>query len=190
MRPGQETLDAAEAHIRYEQRASNARPAPGDHVDGLSTARPDVAQATHPTDAGLNVSMNDRPAVTRTIWAEMHVESFIAPTFIAEFVFRSPQVVDGTQKEVADFLVLRGEQALLVSQKCQEDPTSRAGEKLQRWARKRAEGAVAQLKGALRRVGDGREIWCEHPRRGRVPFPNGLPPITHAIATVEIGRAS
>lgn len=30
------------------------------------------------------------------------------------------------------------------------------------------------------------EIWCEHPRRGRVTFPEGLPTITHAIATIEV----
>jgi hypothetical protein len=50
---------------------------------------------------------------------------------------------------------------------------------------KRAEEAVAQLKGALKRVGVPNEIWCEHPRRGRVSFPDGLPHIDHAVATVE-----
>ncbi len=69
-------------------------------------------------------------SLSRTIWAEQHVESFISPSFVAEFVFRSPQVIDGTQKEVADFLIHRADEALLVSQKCQDDPTSRTGEKL------------------------------------------------------------
>jgi hypothetical protein len=122
---------------------------------------------------------------SRTRWAETHVENLIAPAFVAEFVFRSLQVLDFTQREVADFLVLRGNQAILVSQKCQDDPTSRMGEKLRRWTQKRTEEAVAQLKGALRRVGLPNQIWCDHRRRGRVLFPDGLPPITHAIATVE-----
>ena len=29
-------------------------------------------------------------------------------------------------------------------------------------------------------------MWCDHPRRGRVRFPEGLPPITQAIATLEV----
>lgn len=126
------------------------------------------------------------PNPSRTTWAEAHVERFIAPAFVAEFVFRNLQVLDVTQKEVADFLIHRGEQAVLVSQKCQDDPRIRADEKLQRWARKRAEHALSQIKGALRRVGDSNEIWCDHPRRGRVVFPTGLPHITHAIVTVEV----
>jgi hypothetical protein len=125
--------------------------------------------------------------LSRTLWAEQRVESFIAPAFVAEFVFRSPQVVDGClQREVADLLIVRAEQALLVSQKCQDDPTGRARAKLERWARKNAGAAVAQLKGALRRVGDSQEVWCDHRRRGRVSFPSGVPSIDHAIATVEV----
>lgn len=123
--------------------------------------------------------------LSRTLWAELHVESFIAPAFVAEFVFRSPQVNDPSQKEVVDLLIHRGEQGILVSQKCQDDPTTRSGEKLERWARKKADDAASQLHGALRRVGVPNEIWCDHRRRGRVSFPNGLPNINHAIAAVE-----
>lgn len=123
--------------------------------------------------------------LSRTLWAELHVEGFVAPAFVAEFVFRSPQVIDVTQKEVADLLINRSEQAILVSQKCQDDPTSRSGEKLERWVRKKAEEAASQLKGALKRVGVQNEIWCDHRRRGRVSFLNGLPKIDHGIATVE-----
>jgi hypothetical protein len=115
------------------------------------------------------------------------VEGFIAPAFISEFVFRSPQVLDrGREREVADLLITRGDQALLISQKCQEEPNTRTPEKTTVWARKQAAAATSQLKGALRRVGREGEIWCNHPRRGRVPFPAGLPPITHAIATIEV----
>ena len=125
--------------------------------------------------------------LSRTRWAEFHVESFVSPAFVSEFVFRSPQVFDGKlQREVADLLITRGEHALLVSQKCQEDPAAREPDKIAGWAQKQAAGAVAQLKGALRRVGDSNEIWCDHPRRGRASFPNGLPPISYAVATVEV----
>lgn len=126
-------------------------------------------------------------ALSRTRWAELHVEGFIAPAFISEFVFRSPKILDrGREREVADLLITRGDQALLISQKCQEKPDTRTPEKAKAWAQKQAVGAASQLGGALRRVGLEGEIWCDHPRRGRVPFPKGLPRITHAIAAIEV----
>ncbi|MGB8266354.1 MAG: hypothetical protein WCE44_08545 [Candidatus Velthaea sp.] len=133
----------------------------------------------------------DGKLLSRTQWAELHVESVVAPAFIAEFVFRSPQIIDrGCAHEVADLLITRADQALLISQKCQEDPGARDADKTQAWARKQAVKAAAQLKGALRRVGIADEIWCQHPRRGRVAFPKGLPPITHALAIVEVFERS
>jgi hypothetical protein len=42
---------------------------------------------------------------------------------------------------------------------------------------KSAKKGINQLLGALRP--SAKAIWCEHPRRGRVEFPAGLPPITH-----------
>ena len=125
--------------------------------------------------------------LSRSRWAELHVENVVAPAFVAEFVFRSPQIIDrGRVREVADLLITRADQALLISQKCQEDPSARSSDKAKAWARKQAVSAAAQLKGALRRVGAVDEIWCDHPRRGRVAFANGLPPITHALAIVEV----
>ena len=41
----------------------------------------------------------------RGIWAERYVEEFLSLPFVSEFVFRSLQTQDGTQKEVADFLI-------------------------------------------------------------------------------------
>jgi hypothetical protein len=131
--------------------------------------------------------MSRQPAsLQRTEWAERHVEDFLALPLVREFVFRSPQSLDKViQKEVVDFLVAHGNTAILVSQKCQEDPSSRIGARAASWARKAAKGAASQLCGALRRA-DGQPIWCEHSRRGRVEFPNGLPKIDHAIALVEM----
>jgi hypothetical protein len=65
----------------------------------------------------------------RTDWAERHVEEFLSLPLISEFVFRSPQTLDGTQKEVADLLVAHDGVGLLISQKCQEQPMSRDHDK-------------------------------------------------------------
>ncbi len=125
----------------------------------------------------------DKPK-TRTQWAERHVEDFLALPLVREFVLRSPQTIDHTQREVADHLILQSGAGILISQKCQEDPTSRDETKTELWARKNAKNAVRQLCGALR--AGPRLIWCDHPRRGRVEFPAGLPPITHGIVLVEV----
>lgn len=121
----------------------------------------------------------------RTEWAERHVEEFLSLPLISEFVFRSPQTVDGTQREVADLLVAHGDIGILVSQKCQEDPSSRDAAKTESWARKEAKRAVSQLRGALR-TASGKVIWCDHPRRGRVEFPDGLLKIDHGVVLIEV----
>jgi len=78
--------------------------------------------------------------VRRTEWAERHVEEFLSLPFIMEFVFRSPQTLDGTQREVGDFLIAHGNFGILISQKCQEDPSSRDSRKKNRgFVRKRKE---------------------------------------------------
>jgi hypothetical protein len=122
---------------------------------------------------------------SRTLWAERKVEEFLSLPLVSEFVFRSPQSVDGSQREVADFLVTCDAPGILISQKCQEDPTSRASEKLESWAYKRARKGVSQLTGALR-TGTARPAWCLHPRRGRVDFPSGLPPVAHGLVLIEV----
>ena len=66
---------------------------------------------------------------SRTQWAEKQAEEVLAAPFISEFVFRSPQMLDGTQKEVADLLIVHTDKGLLVSQKAQEDPLSRDQQK-------------------------------------------------------------
>ncbi len=127
------------------------------------------------------------PPVQRTDWAEREVEEFLSLPFVSEFVFRSPQHIDSIQSEheVVDFLILHRGIGILISQKCQDDPTRRTIEKTEAWARKKAKEAVGQLRGALR-TGTGRPIWCDHPRRGRVDFPEGLPTIRHSVVLVEV----
>ena len=117
-----------------------------------------------------------------TLWAERQVEEFLSLPLVSEFVFRSPQTVDGSQREVADFLVTCDAPGILISQKCQEDPTVRTARKLQAWACKRAKKAASQLIGALR-TGASRPMWCEHRRRGRVDSYTGLPAVAHTASS-------
>jgi hypothetical protein len=123
---------------------------------------------------------------SRGQWAERQAEELLSLPFISEFVLRSPQMIDGTQKEVADFLILYKGNGLLVSQKAQEDPLSRDERKNELWVLKAAKNGLSQLLGALRP--STKAIWCEHPRRGRVDYPAGLPQIAHGIVTVETFR--
>jgi hypothetical protein len=123
---------------------------------------------------------------SRSRWTEKEAEALLSVPLIAEFVLRSPQMLDGTQKEVADLLILYKHSGLLVSQKAQEDPLSRDERKNELWVLRAAKNGVSQLIGALRP--SAKAIWCEHPRRGRIDFPTGLPPIAHGIVTVETFR--
>ena len=113
------------------------------------------------------------------------MEEFLSLPFIKEFVYRSPQAIDKNQREVADFLILQTDAGILISQKCQDNPTRRTAEKTDAWTQKKAKKAVSELCGALR-TGSGRPTWCDHPRRGRVDFPEGLPTIRHGLVLVEV----
>ena len=146
-----------------------------------------IEGVAHPTRGRLGKG-RWKMAVTqsRTQWAEKQTEEFLAGPFISEFVFRSPQMLDGTQKEVADFLIIHKGNGLVVSQKAQDDPLSRDEHKNGLWVLKAAKKGLGQLLGALRP--STKAIWCEHPRRGRVEFSAGLPQITHGIVTVETFR--
>jgi hypothetical protein len=122
----------------------------------------------------------------RGVWAEHYVRDFLSLPFVSEFVFHSVQkALGGMQKEVVDFLVAYPGNAALISQKSQEDPTARTSEKAASWSAKEAKRAVSQLCGAMR-TAYGKPIWCEHLRRGRVDFPDGLPDINHGIVLVEV----
>lgn len=123
---------------------------------------------------------------SRTQWAERQAEELLSVPFISEFVFRSPQMIDASQKEVADLLILHKGNGLLISQKAQEDPERRSDGKNELWVLKAARKGANQLFGAMRPA--SKAIWCDHPRRGRVDFPEGLPPITHGLVTVETLR--
>jgi hypothetical protein len=125
----------------------------------------------------------------RTEWAERHVEEFLSIPFISEFVFRNIRTIDGkTPHQAGDFLILHKDIGILIEQKCQEDPSLRGATKTNLWARKSAKAGWFQLRRALTRPKD-RSVWCDHPRRGRVEFSNGLPPIHYGLVIVEVFQA-
>ena len=96
---------------------------------------------------------------------EEQAEQLLAIPFIPEFVFRSPQNLSGprgTQREVADHLILHRAKGLLVSQKTKENPESRDERRNGFWVLNNAKGAVAQLIGALR--SPETPFWCDQCR--------------------------
>jgi len=122
----------------------------------------------------------------RTEWAERHVEEFLSLPFFSEFVFRDVQTIERRkQEQVADFLIFHRRTGILIEQKCQEDPTMRTSQKVDLWARKKAKEGWSQVRRAFTRRKDF-PVWCNHRRRGRVEFRDGLPPIQHGIVTVEV----
>ncbi len=123
----------------------------------------------------------------RSEWVEQFAAEFTSIPFIREFVFANPQFLKGgLQKEVCDLLaVLRGV-GIIGQIKAQEEPGTRADEKLERWVAKRGRDAASQLSGALRTMKDN-VVWVQHPRRGRVDFPAGSTHVAHAIAIIEVG---
>ena len=124
----------------------------------------------------------------RTKWVERYAAEFAGVPFVREFVFPNPQHLrKGIQKEVCDLLVSMGDRAVIVQLKAQEDPAAREPAKLPPWIVKKAEEAADQLSGSLRTL-NSMDVWCIHPRRGRVEFKSGqLQPI-HGIALVECGQ--
>jgi hypothetical protein len=120
---------------------------------------------------------------TRTLWAERQVEEVLSLPLISEFVFRSPKHNDPTEKEVIDHLIVHKGDGILISQKAQEDPTSRSVEKNELWVLKNIQDALKPIRGSIKHPAD-RPKWCDHPRRGRVEF-STLPRIIHGVALVE-----
>jgi hypothetical protein len=127
--------------------------------------------------------MMSNPTENRGDWAEEFVRDFLSLPLISEFVFRSIQTNEVTQKEVVDFLVHYPGVGILISQKAQHDPFARDPARNSSWVIKKAKDAASQLRGALREP--KRPMWCQHPRRGRIELPDGLPPISHGLVLIE-----
>lgn len=121
----------------------------------------------------------------RTQWAEEFIEQFAAPPLVREWVFRGPCRTDrGLEKEVCDLIISLRNDALLIQMKCQENPDRFTDAKRMNWVLKQTEGALSQIKGAIRSL-KVVEIWCNHPRRGRVSFNPGELRPAQAIVLVE-----
>lgn len=119
----------------------------------------------------------------RTDWAEIFVEHFTQAPLTAECVFRSPKYLPA-DKELCDHILLLRKDGILVSLKCQEDPTGRTGDRLNRWAAKAARNGFRQAKVAIQRL-EKTAIYCDHPRRGRVDFEANTITITNVMVVVE-----
>ena len=122
--------------------------------------------------------------MTRTEWAEQVAADLASKPLLQEFVFKNPKYQDATEKEVCDLLLTLRNDAIPVQMKCQEDPNSRAGKRLERWIVKRAPEALGQLLGTIRSIRE-RNFWCEHPRRRRVEFAKGQLSVIHGVVLVE-----
>ena len=96
---------------------------------------------------------------------------------------RSPRLTSNN-KEVCDHLFLLRGQGIIGSLKSQEDPSGRTKEKLKRWAVKAAKRALAQGKGAIRTFAE-QEVYCDHPRRGRIVFSADEIDLVHLVVIVE-----
>jgi hypothetical protein len=140
------------------------------------------------TDAVISVASVPPPSAPaqRGEWAERETEELLSEPFVREFVFRGLRTVDGTTPhETGDFLIIHRGAGILVEQKCQGDPAARTTVKAELWARKKAKEGWKQMRRALTRP-KGRPVWCDHQRRGRVEFPEGLPIIRYGIVAVEV----
>jgi len=124
------------------------------------------------------------PKESRTDWAERELEELMSLPFIAESVFRSPKKLDPTEKEVCDHLLFHKGEGVAISQKMQKDPLSRTELRNEQWVKSRAVDPAEQLLGAIR-TAKQKPIWCDHPRRGRVDFPDGLPPLRQGLVLIE-----
>lgn len=120
----------------------------------------------------------------RTTWAEEQAEKLCSFPLTAETVFLRVKYHKGGEKEVCDLLLALQGACVVLSLKHQEDPRHRKGKALTEWCVKAAIGAVRQLDGAVKTIGN-RPFWCEHARRGRVEFAPGDLSVRHAIVCVE-----
>lgn len=120
----------------------------------------------------------------RTDWAEVYLEKFSSIPLTWENVFRSTEYFNKTVKEVIDLLLVLRNEGIFISMKCQQNPQKRRGNKLISWVNKSAQGALRQVKGGIK-TSQTRDYWCEHPRRGKVPFKPKEIQITHTVIIVE-----
>ena len=120
----------------------------------------------------------------RTDQAEVLLERLASIPLTWENVFRRPQYTVKVDKEVVDLVFVLRDKAILITMKCQQDPEKRTGGALLRWVRKSARAGLKQVAGGIKTC-RSRELWCRHPRRGRVSFKAGEVQPARAVVVVE-----
>ncbi len=120
----------------------------------------------------------------RTDWAEIFLEKFSSVPLTWENIFRSTEYLDKTNKEVVDLLLVLRSEGIFISMKCQQNPETRRGDKLNNWVNKSVLNALRQVEGGIK-TSLTRDYWCEHPRRGKVLFKPNEIKIVHAVVIVE-----
>ena len=113
-------------------------------------------------------NMNDKLNIGME--SEDEAQRIIEGAFSSDFVFRSPDKVDG--HEVADIIILFKDVALVVQVKSRspsEDPVE--GSRSLAWTKKNLSKAVRQVTGAVRAIQGGRMPTLENSRRGKINYP-------------------
>ena len=127
-------------------------------------------------------------AEPRTIEIEEIAARFCAAPLTAETVFLRPAW--GPKKlEMCDLLLALRGCGVVLSLKCQADPSLRADARLAAWGAKNAKKAVGQIAGAVRTLSE-RPFWCQHWRRGRVDFAAGSVAAEHGVVVLEAGTTA
>ena len=124
------------------------------------------------------------PIITRSLWAEKVAADIASRPLVRECVFSNMRFLDSVEREVCDLVLALRSDAIVGQIKSQEDPLSRGRARLASWVVKNAKRAASQLQGAIRTIAD-RDVWCEHPRRGRVEFSKGELKAVQGLFLVE-----
>jgi hypothetical protein len=133
----------------------------------------------------------DTHPITRTQWAERHVEDFLALPLVREFVLRSPQTIDGVQKEVADHLVLHGGAGILIFLHAPRSTADGALFRLSPLAKRRkAQTRQDYIPRTLKRAFQSQETVYEPGRQAKPPRPVGRPTSTTTQRVVKFATAN
>ncbi len=117
--------------------------------------------------------------------SEDFVQAVAERAFSPDFVFRSPHKPNG--KEVTDVLVLFDDFALVIQAKAQRLGPTGTGytDNSLDWVRKNLEKASRQVSGALRTIREGRLMFVENKRLGRVPFNSADHPFLYGVILLD-----
>lgn len=136
-----------------------------------------------------NMAASDEPTgkIDVGTWTEDEVTTFVAAAFSPDFVFRSPQHLDGKlMRETSDVLVIWDDVAIAIeckSRALHPDGTPQADDV--EWTRTRLRKALSQLGGAVKTVKSGRIVRLQNERRGVVSFSTDMFRYVYALAIMN-----